>query len=737
LLLQTRFPVSREVVDTLLVSGQQWEGELLHTCKDGKQVVVESRQVLTRIDHNQPALILEINRDITFTHLSERSRAEVDQLRLVAIVESSDDAIISKTLDGIITSWNLAAERMFGYSSQEAVGKSITLIIPEELRNEEVMILSKLRKGEHIDHFETVRMRKDGSRLDISLTISPIKNRAGQIIGASKIARDITERKRLQRNLQFLSDASKVLSSSLDYKTTLQTIARLAVSQIADWCAIDMLAEDGSIEQLVVAHVDPQKVQWAWELRKKYPITMDAAYGIPQVLRTGVSEFVPFISEDMLVAAALDDEQLALVRKVGFTSGMTIPIVIDGKARGTLTFALAESSRHYTHGDLVMAEELASRASLAIQNAQLYREIQQSRDQLDIILHGVADGIVVYDMHRRIIYANEAAAQMTGFASKQEMMETPAPATAAKYEIIDEQRRPFPPSQFTYQRVFAGEREAEAVIGYRNGTEGQTERWSFLKSLPILNELGEVIMVVTIIHDITERVLAEHRKDMFISMASHELKTPVTSLKGFTHVLQFRLAKQGDQQVLHFLSRMDAQLNKLTKLITDLLVLSRMQVGQPAFQRETVNLDGLLAEIVENVQATTTTHAIIVEGKTGAHIVGDKDRLGQVFINLLTNAIKYSPHADKVIVRLRREQNQAVVSVQDFGIGVEEAYHQKIFERFYQVSDPEEPTFPGLGIGLYISKEILDRHAGRITLKSRRGEGATFSVTLPILEEEK
>ncbi len=734
-LLQSRFPVSRETVDALLASGQRWEGELLHTCKDGRQVVVESRQVLTRIAHNQPALILEINRDITFTHLSERRRAEVDQLRLAAIVESSDDAIISKTLDGIITSWNLAAERTFGYSSQEAVGKSITLIIPEELRKEEEMILSRLRKGEHIDHFETVRMRKDGSRLDISLTISPIKNSVGQIIGASKIARDITESKRLQRNLQFLSDASKVLSSSLDYKTTLQTIARLAVPHIADWCTIDILAEDGSIEPLVVAHVDPQKVQWARELRKKYPIKMDAPYGIPQVLRTGVSELVPFISDDMLVAAALDDEQLALLRNIGFTSGMTIPLVIDGKARGTLTFALAESIRHYTHADLVMAEELASRASLAIQNAQLYREIHQSRDQLDIILHGVADGIVVNDIHHRIIYANEAAARMTGFASIQELMETPAPAAAARFEIIDEQRRPFPPSQFTYLRVLAGEREAEAVMGYMNRAEGKAERWSFLKSLPILNELGEVIMVVTIMHDITERVLAEQRKDVFISMASHELKTPVTSLKGFTHVLQLRLAKHEDQQGLHYLSRMDAQLNKLTKLITDLLDISRMQVGELAFQREPFNLDSLLDEIVENVQAGTTTHAIIVEGKTDAQILGDKDRLGQVFINLLTNAIKYSPHADKVMLRLRREQNQAIVSVQDFGIGVDEAYHQKIFERFYQVSDPEERTFPGLGIGLYISKEILDRHAGHITLKSRRGKGATFSVTLPILEK--
>jgi signal transduction histidine kinase len=272
-------------------------------------------------------------------------------------------------------------------------------------------------------------------------------------------------------------------------------------------------------------------------------------------------------------------------------------------------------------------------------------------------------------------------------------------------------------------------------MGYKPRGTGLAERWSLVKSRPVLSERGEVAMVITIVHDITERVMAEQRKDEFVSMTSHELKTPVTSLKGFTNILQRRLTRQGDHQGLHYLSRIDAQLNKLTKLIIDLLDISRLQTGVLAFEKEWFSLDSLIEEIVENVQAATTTHAIAVEGSTGAQILGDKDRLGQVFINLLTNAVKYSPRADKVLVRLSREGNQALVSVQDFGIGIDEAYHQKIFERFYQVSDPEERTYPGLGIGLYLSKEILDRHAGSITVTSRKGAGSTFVVALPILPE--
>ena len=241
-------------------------------------------------------------------------------------------------------------------------------------------------------------------------------------------------------------------------------------------------------------------------------------------------------------------------------------------------------------------------------------------------------------------------------------------------------------------------------------------------------------MVVTIVHDITERILAEQRKDEFISMTSHELKTPVTSLKGFTNVLQRRLAKQGDEQGLHYLNRIDAQLNKLTKLISDLLDIFRIQTGKLAFQIEAFDLDTLIHETVENVQAATTTHQLLIEGRTGAQVLGDKDRLGQAFINLLTNAVKYSPQANKVLVRLSRDQGQAIVSVQDFGAGIDQAHHQKIFERFYQVTDPNEATYPGLGIGLYISREIVERHHGSLEVESRKGEGATFSVTLPLLQ---
>lgn len=228
---------------------------------------------------------------------------------------------------------------------------------------------------------------------------------------------------------------------------------------------------------------------------------------------------------------------------------------------------------------------------------------------------------------------------------------------------------------------------------------------------------------------------SEERKDAFIRMASHELKTPVTSLKGFTSVLQRRLSKQGDEQSLAYLSKIDRQVNKLTKLINDLLDVSKIQTGKLSYQEEPVDMVALVQEIVENIQGTTPTHVLEMQTKqpTGNVIVmGDRDRLGQVIINLLTNAIKYSPNAKKVLICVGQVGENALVSVQDFGIGIGSEHQNKIFEQFYQINDPEEKTYPGLGIGLYISSEIVKRHGGRMWVESSKGNGSTFHFTIPI-----
>jgi PAS domain S-box-containing protein len=211
-LLQTKFPIDFADLRSQLRDRRHWLGELCHVCKDGKEVIVESRMQLFSDN-----LVLEANRDITERREVEVALRESEQrLRwLASIVESSNDAIVSKNLDGVITTWNNGAERVFGYSADEAIGQPITLLIPEDRQSEESEILTRIRRGERIDHFETIRQHKDGSLIVVSLTVSPVKDANGKIVGASKTARDITEQKRNQELITTLAREAEHRSKNL------------------------------------------------------------------------------------------------------------------------------------------------------------------------------------------------------------------------------------------------------------------------------------------------------------------------------------------------------------------------------------------------------------------------------------------------------------------------------------------------------------------------------------------
>jgi PAS domain S-box-containing protein len=211
-LLQTKFPIEFSEWIRQLRNERYCSGELRHICKDGREVIVESRQQLLR-----DSTVIEVNRDVTErTQIKADLRESEQQLRFLAsIVQSSDDAIVSKNLDGIITSWNKGAERVFGYTAEEVIGQPITIVIPQDRQDEERTILTRIRRGERIEHFETVRQRKYGSLIWVSLTISPVKNAEGKIVGASKIARDITEQKRTSDQIATLAREAEHRSKNL------------------------------------------------------------------------------------------------------------------------------------------------------------------------------------------------------------------------------------------------------------------------------------------------------------------------------------------------------------------------------------------------------------------------------------------------------------------------------------------------------------------------------------------
>ncbi len=261
-------------------------------------------------------------------------------------------------------------------------------------------------------------------------------------------------------------------------------------------------------------------------------------------------------------------------------------------------------------------------------------------------------------------------------------------------------------------------------------------RIHILTSMSILRaDYNKIVGVVIVNRDITDRKKLEQGKDDFVALASHELKTPLTSIKLYSEILKHRFIKNDDKKSLEYLSKVDSQMSKLLELVNHLLDISKVQSGKLQYHMEDVAIDSFVSQVIKDIQELIPSHRIIIRERAHAFVNIDKDRLRQVLVNIINNAVKYSAKADKVIFSLHKNKHQVTISVQDFGIGIPKELHKKIFDRFYQATDSKGYTYSGMGLGLYIAHEIIDKHHGKLWVESEEGKGATFYFTLPIINK--
>ena len=234
-----------------------------------------------------------------------------------------------------------------------------------------------------------------------------------------------------------------------------------------------------------------------------------------------------------------------------------------------------------------------------------------------------------------------------------------------------------------------------------------------------------------VIFDITDRKTVEKQKDDFIGIASHELKTPVTSIKAYAGILQEIFTDANDLRAADMMNKLDRQVDRLTNLIKDLLDVTKVSEGQLHLKKELFSIEDLTTEVVEEMQRTSRQHAIKLSLAKLPDVTGDKERIGQVLTNLVSNAIKYSPDSNRIEVVANCNDGQIAISVRDFGIGMTDNTLSRLFQRFYRSDNPSVLSYPGLGLGLFISMEIMKRHQGSISVKSEKGKGSTFTMHLP------
>ncbi|MDN3654433.1 PAS domain S-box protein [Ferruginibacter paludis] len=488
----------------------------------------------------------------TLLDFTEEKANQEEVARLAAVVQSSADAIISKKLDGTITSWNEAAEKMFGYKAAEMIGRSLNTIIPPDYLDEEAEILKKIGQGLGVYSLETRRIKKDHTPIDISLTISPIRDPHGNIIGASKIARDITKQKQIE---------TKIVASEERFRLLANSMAQLI---------------------------------WTGDTEGNLNYFNQAVY-----------EFSGMIFEELQ------------------TDGWLQMIHPDDRA---------ENIRRWQHS------------------------------------------------------------------------------------------------------IATGE---DFIFEHRFKKYDGTFRWQLSRALPQKDSNGNIQIWVGTSTDIHEIKESEHQKDFFISMASHELKTPITSIKGYVQILMSMYRDKDDEFLNNSLKTVNKQILTLTTLIVDLLDLSKIKSGTLQLNMEHFCLNELITEIVKEIQVIEPGCVIHFSPEKNTGVYADRGRIGQVLINFLTNATKYSPTCKDIRVSTKITATELKVYVADSGIGISKTDQQKIFQRFYRVAGKDEKTFPGFGIGLFIAAEIIQRHQGKIGVESEPGKGSVFYFSLPLTLNNK
>jgi PAS domain S-box-containing protein len=354
----------------------------------------------------------------------------------------------------------------------------------------------------------------------------------------------------------------------------------------------------------------------------------------------------------------------------------------------------------------------------ALKESQAESELR--RRLYEAVTDSTLDLIYVFDLNYRFTYANKALLEMWGTTdyvgkSLVELGYEPWHAEMHEREI---------------DRVIATKKPIRGDVPFTHATLGKrTYDYIFV---PVFNSKKDVIAVAGTTRDITELRNLTQQKDDFIGIASHELKTPVTSIKAYGQVLQTMFKRRGEAKAVEALQKLDAQVNKLTNLIGDLLDVTKIQSGRIEFHEDYFDFNKLVNEIVDEMQLTTEFHTLKKKlGKT-IRVFGDRDRIGQVITNLISNAIKYSPHTNEIHIVTTSENQKVTLGVQDFGVGIPKDKQEKIFEQFFRVSGPNHSTVPGLGLGLYISSEIIKRQGGRIWVESVEGKGSNFCFSLPV-----
>jgi PAS domain S-box-containing protein len=614
---------------------------------------------------------------------------------------------------------NDALAKINGLPPNEHYGRSLRDVLGDQLADEiEPLHRRVLETGEPIIDLQIEgRTKADpGETRNWLVSYYPVRNVADEIIGIGVIITDVTERERARSaaeaasaRFEMLAEASERLASTLDYETTLANLASVLVPRFADWYAVDIVDHDGTLRRLAVVHSDPVKAECIEKSHGLYTAFPDEPEGAGRAVRTGEVLLYRRVTDDLLARSTRSPERHKALRELGMESALVVPLTAGGRTFGALTLVSADPKRLYDENDRDFAKQLARRAAVAVDNARLYRASEE-RARSALVVEHVADGVCLVDADGVIRLWNPAAERITGLRAV-DAVGRQAADVFDSWSAIELLSRNAPLPATTHAVEIDGR-----------------ELWLSISGVGF--ERGSVYAF----RDLTAERAVERLKTDFVSTVSHELRTPLAAIYGAALTLRRQDVRLSEPQREGLLEVVASESDRLARIVNDILWASRLESG--GMQTLVEACDGVeLARTVVDAARTHVAPSIRLEIHAPTDpppIAADPDKTRQVLANLVDNAVKYSPDGGVVTVDITVEGQRLRFAVRDQGLGVPPSEQTRIFEKFYRLDPDLTRGVGGTGLGLYISRELLERMGGRIWVESSGTGGSTFVAELPL-----
>ncbi len=613
---------------------------------------------------------------------------------MAAIVESSDDSITSRDMDGIITSWNRSAEERYGYSAEEMIGKHISVLastnIPPERSGDLEYIDRKMRNGEQIRNFETERVRKSGEKFSALMTISPIRDSSGKIVGSAAIARDISERKQMENMLR-KSEAKfrglfegsrdaitivRVNGEFVDFNQAYVDMLGYSLDELKQFKAEDVYADSGD------------RIKFQQEIQRN---------------------------------GHVKDYELMMRRKDGGTIVCLVTAVPwksdDGSILGYQSIAHNITKRKQMEEEL---RQYSTRLEKLVEERT--RVLRASEEKYRSLVNNMIDAVFTIDLQGQLSFCSEGVERITGYSTQRllsmNMKELIAPEDFAEIQKRLQARirgeKNLPPHQFEVIKADGKHLPIEMITS------------------PIVEE-GNLVGIQGVTRDITERRQLEKMRDQFISAVTHELRTPLVSIKGYVDLALSAGPEQISKEVESQLQVAKRNTDRLLDLVNDLLDVERMQAGRLQLNPQPTDFKKIIDSCIAEIQPMITAEKLSLRTETPQsklRMQGDDTRLCQGVINLLSNATKFSPEGGQVTIHVEEGNETLKLSVSDNGIGITKEDLPRVFDPFAAIQ--KTSFIKGTGLGLSLAKGLVEAHGGKIWAESAgEGKGATFTFTLP------